>query len=71
MTAAEALLEAMDAQNALLVEIRDELRSWRAPAGPMPCEHPEPMRQDLSSMGEKWIRCRACKTDIIREGTTT
>lgn len=68
MTIGEELLAAHARQEALLIEIRDELRSWRAPQAPQPCAHPEGALQDLSSMGEKWIRCRLCKVDVVREG---
>lgn len=52
----------------LLVAILGELQSWRpSPAvdGPPVCPHPEGQQQDLSSMGHKWIRCRACGQDLV------
>lgn len=51
-----------------LEAIRDELRAWRPPelTG---CPHPTELRQDLSSMGEKWVRCKGCGADLIRTGS--
>lgn len=71
MNAAEALLEELRQHRLVLVEIRDELRSWRSPAPASECAHPVEAHQDLSSMGEKWIRCRVCKKDVIREGPSS
>lgn len=71
---AEQILEELRLGNALqeqtrvvLVAMLAELQSWRAPEPASGCPHPEGMQQDMSSMGEKWIRCRACGADLVRK----
>lgn len=58
----------LSAQNVLLTAILGELQGWRQPqAGPAECPHPPDVQEDLSSMGEKWIRCRGCGADLVRK----
>ena len=64
----EQLIAELQQQRVLLTAILAELQSWRAPAGPVECPHPIEHQQDLSSMGERWVRCRLCKKDIVRMG---
>lgn len=65
MTVGEQILHALNGQRELLAGILAELQSWREPSAPATeCPHPDEARQDLSSMGHHWVRCRACRTDI-------
>lgn len=52
--------------NALLLAVLTELQSWKGPAE-VGCPHTEEMQVNLSSMGERWIRCKGCGTDLVRE----
>lgn len=74
-TTAEQLLEelrvstSLQAENrTLLVAILAELQSWRTPSAEATgCPHPEGLQENLSSMGEKWIRCKGCGADLVRK----
>lgn len=51
---------------AVLIEIRDELKSWRVPES-TGCAHPEEQLMDLSDMREIHYRCKACKQEWRRD----
>jgi len=69
MSVDEALLEETKRTNTLLVAVLAELQSWKAPQAPAGCPHPDELLQDLSSMGERWIRCKGCGADVVRKET--
>lgn len=61
----------LEANHTALVEIRDAFRALGNPEPtPEGCQHPVEFHEDCSSMGEKWIRCKLCKDDIVREDKT-
>lgn len=53
-------------QRTVLTAVLAELQSWRT-AAPTGCAHPEALQENLSSMGDTWIRCRGCGADLVRK----
>lgn len=69
---AAAILEKLEQHNTLLTAILAELQSWRAPAAAeSECPHPETYWQDLSTMGNRHIRCGLCGGDVLRKDQAT
>lgn len=55
----------------LLTEIRNSIIYLTMPEPEMPCQHPDDVRRDLTSMGEiEWI-CRTCGYHYYSEQKAT
>lgn len=67
MTELQAVLDELRQIRTLQAAMLAELQSWRTGAEPQGCPHPEAHWQNLSTMGQKHIRCGLCGEDVIRK----